>query len=213
MMNRDDLVRFHGVVMEVEVREKFQTTTRGGGGFIYRGMGFIAPPSVSAHFWTVQEFWLRGANGEKHFQINGKGLPMRDGQKITVVWLRNRLIAYVNHTTGEYLAEHKEVKALAGPVPNPAYLHVLIPTMVVFFLLVGLPEQAGVLAGHLWAQNLGRFFFLALFGILLVTPFVGLCVGLWRNRAYEARYIAAKSMVQQEMDFLLSRKLSPFQPS
>ena len=208
MFTQDDLARFHGTVQQVALREKLNARSKGGGGYLYNGSGFIAPSTISIHSDTRQDFWLKGPQGERNFQIPGEGLPMRDGQKITALWLKDRLVAFVNHATSQFLLLEKELSAAVGNKPRPTYLYAIIPFMIAFFLLAALMGQGGLLASHAWAQTLGRLVFLMLFAALLIAPVVGFIFGLWRNHAYRARHATAKALVQQELDFLLSRKLS-----
>jgi hypothetical protein len=208
MLTRNDLVRFHGTVQQVNLQEKLSATSIRGGGYIANGSGFIAPSSISIQSHARQEFWLKGPAGERNFQIPGEGLPMRDGQKITVLWLKDHMVAFVNHATSHFLLLEKELSTMAGGKPKPTYLYALIPFMIIFFLLAGFMGQMGTRAGHAWAQTWGGLTFLTLLGALFVVPMVGLFVGVVRNRAYRARHAAAKSLVKHELDFLLSRNLS-----
>jgi hypothetical protein len=114
MFTKNDFAYFQGTVQQVTVREKVHAATTSGGGFIYRGTGFVAPPSVSIQSHSVQDFWLKGTQGERNFQIFSSNLPMRDGQKITALWLKDHLVAYVNHATNQFLLLEQGLNGMIG---------------------------------------------------------------------------------------------------
>jgi hypothetical protein len=204
MLTRSDFSYFHGIVMQVTVREKVNTTTSSGGGFVYRGSGFIAPPSVSVHTTTIQEFWLKNPEREQHFEIYGN-LPMREGQKVTALWLKKRLIAYVNHATDQFLLFKGDVNRLIGKSPNPTFLYALIPFLIFFALTAVVSAQIKDSIGHPLRESFWHTLFPFLVAALFVVPTISLCIGLVKNRRYGKRQSAITSLIEAELNSLLSR--------
>lgn len=208
MFARNDFAYFHGIVLQVTFREKVHTATQSGGGFVFRGTGFIAPPSVSVHSQTIQDFWLKGEQGERNFQIYGDDLPMRNGQEITALWYRDRLVAYANHATRRWLLLNGELSVVAGRKPKSTLFYTFVPPFLLLLLVAGVGSQDRPLSQQPVLHEIWGLIFRALLLAFLISPMVGFLVGFYWNRRYGARRRAIKELVKEELNLLFKSHLS-----
>ena len=104
------LAKFTGLVVK---SSKFSSTTissHGGGGSIYRGSGTIYAPTITGMAADQTEFFLKSASGiEKGFTLALRGLHVREGHRVTVVWgaapgaVQGPYTLVVNHDTDELI--------------------------------------------------------------------------------------------------------------
>ena len=114
-------VEFWGVTGEVLSTDKFSEThvrSTGGGGSVsghvhpqHGGQvsGYVAPPVIKSTVVTNHEIWIRTADGkEKNYDLSGKDIPLRAGQKVTVIYAGLKeatngwTVLFVNHNAGKY---------------------------------------------------------------------------------------------------------------
>lgn len=114
-------VEFWGVTGEVLSTDKFSEThvsSTGGGGSVgghvhpqHGGQvsGYVAPPVINSTVVTNHEIWIRTADGkENNYNLSGKDIPLRAGQKVTVIYARRKeatdgwTVLFVNHSAGKY---------------------------------------------------------------------------------------------------------------
>lgn len=102
-----------GTVLSSDKREHTETytSTSGGGGYIHNGTGYINAPRTTTRSTTVtnHEFWLSLENGEERsIKLSGTDIPLREGQKVTMVSARKpgensgEWTLLVNHSAGRY---------------------------------------------------------------------------------------------------------------
>lgn len=99
-------VEFWEISGQVISTDKFSETHvySQGGGPVYGGGSSL--PSVHSNVVTKQEFWLKTVDGaEKSIQLAGADVPLRVGQKVTVIAAKRQgsdssgcYVALVNHT-------------------------------------------------------------------------------------------------------------------
>ena len=82
-------IRFWDVTGEVLSSSKFSETqvwSSGGGGSVGPNGGQIAAPTIHSKAITNHEFWILTADGkEKPIQLNDVNIPLKEGQKITLI--------------------------------------------------------------------------------------------------------------------------------
>lgn len=85
---------FQMVTGHVLSDRKFSETrvwSSGGGGYISTFGGFVEANEVHSKPVTCHEFWLITAAGaEEYVQITGADIPLREGQKISIIYLREK---------------------------------------------------------------------------------------------------------------------------
>lgn len=75
-----------GVVMDTDKRSETRISASGGGGYIGPNGGTISDISISASSRTKHEFWIKTEDGsERDIQLDGVDIPLRAGQKITLI--------------------------------------------------------------------------------------------------------------------------------
>lgn len=75
-----------GVVLESDKRSETKISASGGGGHIGPNGGSISNVSISSSTTTLHEFWIRTEDGsERDVQLKGVDIPLRAGQKITLI--------------------------------------------------------------------------------------------------------------------------------
>lgn len=104
------------------------------------GFGF---PLIHAHSLTCQNFWLRLADGrEKPVQIKGADIPLRAGQRVTVIYARLKgqetgyCGALVNHTVGQYEFVGKDTLFLRNLKPLPLWRFVFLGFFCALFAIL-----------------------------------------------------------------------------
>jgi hypothetical protein len=207
MFTQKDFAYFRGIVQEVTFREKVHAATTSGGGFIFRGTGFVAPPSVSIQSHSVQDFWLKGAQGERNFQIFGSSLPMREGQPLAALWLKGRYAGYANHATNQYLLLDNELSAAIGRKPKTTAFHTLIPFLCMFSVAFFSSIQMASRSISHAAQNTWAMIFCLSVLAAFVFPVIGSIVGCYRNCMHAQRERAVIRLVKRELNSLLACEL------
>ena len=84
-----EFLQVTGEILGTEKRAETHISSSGGGGYSYQGTGHSSAPSIHSTVITKHEFWLRLADGtEKAVQLSGQDIPLRVGQRVTLVWAR-----------------------------------------------------------------------------------------------------------------------------
>ncbi len=140
---------FHGRVLGLR---RFSRTYVDGGGGIHNGNGTI---NISSTVVTTTEFHVRDNDGSEVSQwINWDGLPLRDGQSVTLLWGNDVWLGLVNHDLGKwwYLQPPKEALVGVGAFRWPRYWWFLL--LLSPFLLTGaiLPVLVGTV-GLCWLSR------------------------------------------------------------
>lgn len=75
-----------GVVLDSDKRSETRISASGGGGHIGPNGGTISDISISSSTSTLHEFWIKTDDGsERDVQLKGVDIPLRAGQKITLI--------------------------------------------------------------------------------------------------------------------------------
>ena len=101
-----------GEIVQHETRAESHVTGTGGGGKVTTGLsgkasGNVAPVNIRTDVVTVQEFWLKEADGtETQITLRNCNFEFRDGHKILAVWAGNDkgagpYVAFKNLITGQ----------------------------------------------------------------------------------------------------------------
>lgn len=84
-------------------------TSTGGGGVISSGKGVIRDVEITSKLMVTTELWIREDDGiEKSIQFKGDNIPLRNGQKITLIYAckqgsqHSQEAVLVNHATNNY---------------------------------------------------------------------------------------------------------------
>jgi hypothetical protein len=109
---RGKVVKFSQVTGEVLSSDKFSEThvsSQGGGGLVFRNGGYISAPTIDSESITNHDFWIKTEDGlEKSIQLRGVDVPLRPGQKITLISACKNGVdvilhsILVNHSAREY---------------------------------------------------------------------------------------------------------------
>jgi hypothetical protein len=98
-----------GHVLSNEKRSETKVWSSGGGGYVGGYGGFVEAPQVHSQAVTCQEFWLASESGnEEYVQIQGVDIPLREGQKISIIYLseKGKSASYhallINHNANKY---------------------------------------------------------------------------------------------------------------
>jgi hypothetical protein len=82
-------VEFRSTTGEILSQNKFSEThvsSSGGGGYVGKHGGHVGAPNVQSESITNHEFWIKTEDGnEKSIQLSGHDIPLREGQKITLI--------------------------------------------------------------------------------------------------------------------------------
>lgn len=105
-------LEFTAISGEVLGSEKYSEThvsSSGGGGYVSRSGGYVSAPSVQSVVLTNHEFWIKTESGlEKDIQLKGHDIPLRQGQKITLLSVGEKnsdsswYAVLVNHSAQKY---------------------------------------------------------------------------------------------------------------
>ena len=110
-----DIVTTHGVLLETTGTKETVVTGSisggGGGGYLDRGSGKIESTTISGSIGSYsvdhQQVWIKEGDGsERSFRWKGRDIPLREGQKISIVSVAEEgtlyVVAVVNHTAKTY---------------------------------------------------------------------------------------------------------------
>ncbi|CAN7487299.1 hypothetical protein LJR071_003221 [Pseudomonas sp. LjRoot71] len=172
-------LEFWGVTGEVLSSSKNkETQVYSTGGGLVGSDGHVTQPQVHSTTITNHEFWIKRENGvEEPIRLRGVDIPLRAGQKITIISARKKssgigcMSILVNHTASKhwYINDAKELSKYleAFRTTGKTFLIALIAWFGIFFLgdWLGDGSEAFTLAGWVFA------------GIVLYR----VPVGLWRR--------------------------------
>ena len=96
----------------------------GGGGFVSGGSGYVSAPNVSvtSSVRTRNTFFLKGADGKKYSADIDGALPLRDGQAVSVVYVKRTTdksgypLVVHDHTTSEVSERPQGFENVAGNI-------------------------------------------------------------------------------------------------
>ncbi|TVP92022.1 MAG: hypothetical protein EA348_02800 [Pseudomonadaceae bacterium] len=158
---------FTGEVINTSKHSETYVTSSGGGGYVGPDGGHVNAPQVSSSTVTCHEFWIRQDDGrERSVSLRGYDIPLRAGQRVTMVMASDARADYghyttlVNHTADRHwnLMDGADVNRKLALTP----LNLMALVLLIFFsglflqsLLVKLPEflqqQPGPDAMAWWA--------------------------------------------------------------
>jgi len=109
---RNKTIKFWKVTGEVIGNQKYSEThvsSSGGGGFVSNSGGYVEAPSVNSTTILNQDFWIRTEDGQEiPIQLKDSDIPLRIGQKISVIYSRREesdsgwASTLVNHSANRY---------------------------------------------------------------------------------------------------------------
>ncbi len=95
-----DITYFTGEVVGSDKYSETYVSSSGGGGYVGPNGGHVSAPTVSSTTVTCHEFWLRGEDGtEKSISLRGYDIPLRTGQKVTMVMAGDAKASTGRYTT------------------------------------------------------------------------------------------------------------------
>ena len=172
-----------GTVLEIkqdrETKVEGQISGGGGGGAAYKGTGVVAGSSVRGSITSEsivhKELWIETDGGEELcFKWSHHDVPVRNGQNVSVVQLRNsndasKICGIVNHTADRYwkmIQKHEVpgfIKAQVLQKPYGLGLAVLLGIGVILSMIADFSVMIpfGLAAGGLyvlaWKINYSRY--------------------------------------------------------
>lgn len=102
-----EFVSKSGEVVGYNTIVKTHVSGGGGGGYTNQGTGYSAPVTISSSNEVIQKFFLKEDNNqETSFTFTNREIPLRDGQKITIIDGRDGktggLARIVNHNADRF---------------------------------------------------------------------------------------------------------------
>lgn len=98
-----------GYILSDKKHSETKVWSSGGGGYVGRYGAFVEAPEVHSQAITCQEFWLASENGnEEYVQIQGADIPLREGQKVSIIYLSEKgkpdsyHVLLINHNANKY---------------------------------------------------------------------------------------------------------------
>jgi len=98
-----------GYVLSNEKYSETKLSSSGGGGYVGRSGGLVEAPDIHSQSITCHEFWLKSEDGkEENVQVRGADIPLREGQKISIIYLSERggsdsyHALLINHNANKY---------------------------------------------------------------------------------------------------------------
>lgn len=116
-----------GVVLSTDKRSETQIRSHGGGGYVSSNGGYVAPARISSKTVELHEFWIEDeAGNEIPVQLSGANLPLRIGQKVSVIGAARPnaqqlfVAAVVNHSSGSTtrVLSNEDLAASLGLTPD-----------------------------------------------------------------------------------------------
>lgn len=110
-----------GIVLGTDKYSETHISSSGGGGYVGPHGGHVSGPTVSSRTVTNHEFWIKKEDGsEQDIQLRGVDIPLRPGQKITIISSKLKdansgwYTALVNHNAKKYwqVSNSKELNQL-----------------------------------------------------------------------------------------------------
>lgn len=75
-----------GEVLGSDKRSETRVSSSGGGGSVINGVGYVSAPTIHSSTTEKHEVWLGLDDGsEHHLQLSGLGIPLRVGQRVTLI--------------------------------------------------------------------------------------------------------------------------------
>jgi hypothetical protein len=110
--HRGKNVKFWSVTGEVIGTNKYSEThvsSSGGGGYVGQYGGHVSAPTIHSSTITNHEFWIKTEDGyEKDIKLRGVDIPLRAGQKITLISAGMKgedtgwHCIFINHSAGKH---------------------------------------------------------------------------------------------------------------
>jgi len=98
-----------GYILSDKKHSETKVLSSGGGGYVGSYGGFVEGPEIHSKAITCHEFWLASENGnEEYVQIRGADIPLREGQKVSLIYLREKgkpdshHALMINHNANKY---------------------------------------------------------------------------------------------------------------
>lgn len=129
-----------GTVIRSTKRSETHVSSSGGGGYLDKGTGYVAPATISSTVVTRHEFWVRTDEGvDVPVQLTDVDIPLAEGQRISLVygalgigttrWMRRprraanastpRMVQLINHSSQQSWTLHSATEEIAGLMLAP----------------------------------------------------------------------------------------------
>jgi hypothetical protein len=107
-----------GTVLSTSKHSRTDVASYGGGGWVGQHGGSISAPTIVSSTTTTQEIWIRRENGEETaIQLSGVDVPVREGQRVTVIAAKSPRakdgfwVTLVNHSANRHWRLSTNVEA------------------------------------------------------------------------------------------------------
>lgn len=107
-----------GTVLSTSKHSRTDVASYGGGGWVGQHGGSISAPTIVSSTTTTQEIWIRRENGEEAaIQLSGVDVPVREGQRVTVIAAKSPRakdgfwVTLVNHSANRHWRLSTNVEA------------------------------------------------------------------------------------------------------
>lgn len=148
-------IKFWQETGEVIGNQKYSETyvsSSGGGGYVGNAGGYVNAPSVSSTAVTNHDFWIRTEEGEeKAIQLKHVDVPLRVGQKITLIAVAEKksdegwFTVLVNHNAKRHWFLHNysnlSQSLKLGISKKKMFIIGMICSLLVYFYLISLTRQ------------------------------------------------------------------------
>ncbi len=186
-----------GTVLSVKKHSRTHVTTSGGGGWVGPNGGTVAPPTVTSSTTTELEIWLRcdGSDGETTIKLFNVEVPLREGQRITLIAAKRPQakdgfwLTLVNHAANRHWQLSTNVQ-VSKQGKLDAYPLLRWYDWIVAFLLgwVVLPRVLRYVGGYILPTTMTPTQFVA---VLVGPPVLYLVVRLWQRARTRSRIFSA----------------------
>ncbi|HGO9799658.1 TPA: hypothetical protein ACLEB8_004846 [Pseudomonas aeruginosa] len=135
-----------GEVLSTDRNYETHVTATGGGGYVDKHGGYVAPPKITSHAIEKHEFWIKDETGvERSFWLHNARVPLRPGQLISVVLAHrtedesSRVVAVVNHSAENWnrVSHIKQTSAELRLIKQPLHVPVGIVGAILFAIGMG----------------------------------------------------------------------------
>jgi len=135
-----------GEVLSTDRNYETHVTATGGGGYVDKHGGDVAPPKITSHAIEKHEFWIKDATGvERSFWLHNAHIPLRPGQRVSVVLAHrtedetSRVVAVVNHSAENWnrVSHIKQTSAELRLIKKPLHVPVGIVGAILFAIGMG----------------------------------------------------------------------------
>jgi len=106
---------FHGRVAQVHLN-KIPISEVSGGNEYKHGKLYVSPIRTDTRIETEFKMWVRSSDNKDFSWESGEALDVSTGQKLTLMFLNDKFVAYANHNTDswQYIRTDEKIAKIAG---------------------------------------------------------------------------------------------------